>query len=44
MSRTNKWQPEREKPRKFKPEGKKKSSIKRMKYMDFDEDEDDQNY
>ena len=39
MSRTNKWQPEKERPKKFKPE-KKKSSVKRMKYMDFDEEEE----
>ena len=42
MSRTNKWQPEKERPKKFKPEGKKKTPTKRMKYMDFDEEEDEQ--
>lgn len=41
MSRTNKWQSENEKPRKFKPAGKKKSSTKRMKYVDFDDDDDE---
>lgn len=41
MSRTNKWQPEKERPKKFKPE-KKKSSVKRMKYMDFDEEDEEQ--
>jgi len=41
MSRTNKWQPEKERPKKFKPE-KKKSSVKRMKYMDFEEEDEEQ--
>jgi hypothetical protein len=41
MSRTNKWQPENERPRKLKPERKKKSSVKRMKYMDFEEDDEE---
>jgi len=44
MSRTNKWQPEKEKSKKFKPEGKKKSSIKRIKYMNPEEDDDEKYY
>ncbi|MBA7553615.1 hypothetical protein ES705_46209 [subsurface metagenome] len=41
MSRTNKWQPEKEKPRKLKSEQKKRSSTKRKKYLDYTDDSDE---